>query len=302
MLAKKRKTPGSQSRMKNDPDAAGPSSQPSPSQEHTLRLTPTEARTLAQKLKEAELLGNRSCSRTHISQQEEANLVQAALRFLLFRHASRPGVPIPRSELGAALSAAREGAHLHQSVSQIVPLKARWLLASRFGILAREVTRSTKPVTLQSQVEDDAPASQAGTKQRYYVLESLVPARLAAAAPLDTGAGPRRALLIAVLSILHLAGGRVDQDELWHHLAELGVHKGDRHHPELGSVDECLELFVAQWYINVNKDRSGSGEGMTYSIGEHAASAFSGAIPEFLQGLLQEEEEPEDDCIMILDD
>lgn len=94
---------------------------------------------------------------------------------------------------------------------RIVPLKARWLLASRFGILAREVTRSTKPVTLQSQVEDDAPASQAGTKQRYYVLESLVPARLAAAAPLDTGAGPRRALLIAVLSILHLAGGRVDQ-------------------------------------------------------------------------------------------
>ncbi len=38
------------------------------------------------------------------------------------------------------------------------------------------------------------------------------------------------------------------------------------------------------------------------SSAEHAASAFSGAIPEFLQGLLQEEEEPEDDCIMILDD
>lgn len=35
---------------------------------------------------------------------------------------------------------------------------------------------------------------------------------------------------------------------------------------------------------------------------EHAASAFHGAVPEFLEGLLEEEEETEDDCIVILDD
>jgi hypothetical protein len=62
-----------------------------------------------------------------------------------------------------------------------------------------------------------------------YVLRSALPEPLRAALVQDRAGDARRGLAVVVLSLLELNGGKMDGDELWRHLGQLGVRRGERH-------------------------------------------------------------------------
>jgi hypothetical protein len=283
---------GGEGAAASDPDAAGPSSRGAKRRRGSGAPVPASAgagapaaddeapiATAQADLHRAEQLVQRyrtaadgaleRCGATGVTRQALDALVGRAARHLLFRHAERPGVPVPRAELsklvGEALrEAAGPARKVKPAVAGVVIAEAQAALLEGLGLEARELTKAPPRGANRA-------LAAAGEGSKHLVLRSALPPPLRAALlPADEAASARRGLLAAVLGLLQLGGGRLAADDLWRHLAALGVAPGAEH-PRLGLPAAALEELVRARYLHAERAAGAEGPEVFYSAGEAAA-------------------------------
>jgi hypothetical protein len=291
---------GGEGALVSDPDAAGPSSRgakrrrgsgaPAPASAGagapaddeapiaTSQADLHRAEQLVQKYRTAAAGALERCGATGVTRQALDALVGRAARHLLFRHAERPGVPVPRAELtklvGEALrEAAGPARKVKPAVAGAVIAEAQAALLEGLGLEARELTKAPTRGANRA-------LAAAGEGSKHLVLRSALPPPLRAALlPADEAAAARRGLLAAVLGLLQLGGGRIAADDLWRHLAALGVAPGAEH-PRLGPPAAALEELVRARYLHAERAAGAEGPEVFYSAGEAAADEVGGEAVE----------------------
>lgn len=73
-----------------------------------------------------------------------------------------------------------------------------------------------------------------------------------------------------VISIVHVAGGKISEEDLWHQLKRLGLNENDEKHPVIGNNKQALELLVQQRYLLKEKIAGPEGHFMVYELAERA--------------------------------
>mmetsp|Transcript_845 Transcript_845/g.1918 ORF Transcript_845/g.1918 Transcript_845/m.1918 type:complete len:295 (-) Transcript_845:202-1086(-) len=167
-----------------------------------------------------------SCSLSGLGLDDvEEDLIGTVVRYMLFSNQEKPGIPVSRTKLNEAilqdLASRNKSTDVRgrNSIPKNVLPKAQHRMLSVFGI---EMVALERPES----------SSKSGSAE-HYMLRSALPALLRHAylrnARSDSRA-PDPALATVVLSFIELSGGRVEQGEMWGHLAQLGLQK-DEYHP-----------------------------------------------------------------------
>lgn len=201
--------------------------------------------------------------RVRMSDTEYDQLVKAVVRHVVFRQHQKPGEPIARAELTDVVGKATT----KKNVSSAVLPAAQSQLASVFGLHLKEVAKRARGQHGQ------APAADASSGAKVFLVRSLVPQGLRKEVLVDAGAAPAQALTMLILGLVRVAGGKLSEDELWRLLEELGVSK-EEPHPEFGDVKSHLAAFVKQRYLIESKVQGPEGEMRELEWGEQAEQEF----------------------------
>lgn len=189
----------------------------------------------------------------------------AVVRHMLFSHSEKPGVPVKRTELATLVTSRFPNLAKGNKgpVTSYVIAFAQHYLAESMGLEMRAVARRSAAAAGREATQGGEEGSQ------QYVLRSIVPPPLRAAFVLDDQ-DAERGLLLVVLSLVHLAGGKLEEEELFTQLAELGVAR-DQQHPAFGQPAALLKTFCARRYIQQDKQQGPDGEVILYRFAEQAA-------------------------------
>ena len=224
----------------------------------------------------------RQSMRSGSAPEESINaLVRLLVRHILFLNTEKKGTPITRNELNSFLSANTPSA-LKVLPSTIIA-EAQFQLINRFGMEFVELTKK--------QFNEDFGSARQGPS--YFVLRSIIPSNLYAAIVEDKAVAGQRGFLAVVLSLIDLEGGSMEEDELWKHLEEIGMHKTIPH-PALGGATPgaVLAEFIKKRYLLVGKVEGNDGPMEIYSVGENAESEIGHdleGIKTFYKNEMQEE-------------
>lgn len=199
-----------------------------------------------------------------LSRQEVDNLTRTVVRHAIFKNSEKPGTPFLRQEL-TALITQHAGGRQKGGLANHVIACAQHRLLQDFGLELAELAKLS--------AKSREPGGTEGAKQ--FVLRSALPAVLRVPYGAEQSeCEARRGLLIVVLSILELSGGKAGEDELWDQLGHVGVQKGVDH-PMFGDPAALLVDFAAERYIGLEKVPGPEGESRTYFLAENAAGAAS---------------------------
>ncbi|KAE8679787.1 RNA-binding protein 40-like [Hibiscus syriacus] len=143
--------------------------------------------------------------------------------------------------------------------------EAKEKLSSIFGYELRELQRSRPSSTNQSRL-----SQQSGIDAKSYVIVSQLPAEVYKKYVEDVNTSHRTGFTFVVISIVQLAGGKIAEDNLWHHLKRMGLHETDENHPILGNVKQSLEMLVQQRYLQKDKVSGPEGTTLFYVFAERA--------------------------------
>ncbi|KAL4443354.1 hypothetical protein ABPG75_011091 [Micractinium tetrahymenae] len=209
---------------------------------------------------------------------------RAVVRHMLFSHSEKPGVPVKRTELVTVVTSRFPNLKNKGPVTSYVIAHAQLYLAESMGLEMRPVARRSAAAAGREATQ----GSEEGTQQ--YALRSIVPPPLRAAFVLDDQ-DSERGLLMVVLALVHLAGGKLDEEELFTQLAELGVSK-EQPHPVLGQPAVLLKSFCTRRYIQQDKQQGPDGEVILYRFAEQAvgpdAEVGEAAIRRFIEAQFAE--------------
>ncbi|KAL4420884.1 hypothetical protein ABPG77_001225 [Micractinium sp. CCAP 211/92] len=205
---------------------------------------------------------------------------RAVVRHMLFSHSEKPGVPVKRTELATVVTSRFPNLKHKGPVTSYVIAHAQHYLAESMGLEMRCVARRSAAAAGR----DATQGGEEGSQQ--YVLRSIVPPPLRAAFVLDDK-DAERGLLLVVLSLVHLAGGKLEEGELLTQLSELGV-PTDQPHPAFGQPTAALlKSFCTRRYIQKDKQQGPDGEVILYRFAEQAvgpdAEIGQAAIERFIE-------------------
>ncbi len=199
-------------------------------------------------------------------------LVRLVIRHMIFCNTEKPGVPIPRTEVTKLVTESSAGYAKRAGLPALVIAIAQSKLAECFGM---EMVELTKPRFSSKDRAPGAPpaatAANAGEGTKHFVLRSLVPPELYAAAVATRNSAASNALLAVILSIIDMAGGSIEDKELWKHLGDMAVKKAVQH-PQLGMPQELIEACIKKRQIHVERVAGSDGVELYYSIAENATS------------------------------
>lgn len=133
-----------------------------------------------------------------------------------------------------------------------------------FGFEMREVLRPPQ------RVKDRALVS-ASDGRPHYILLSCVPSGLYSKVVRDASKDADKGLAMVILASIEISGGKLNDEDLWTHLKDVGVDPNIEH-PLFGKPALVLEELVKKRYINLERQSGPDGEIKTYSIGEVAAA------------------------------
>uniref|UniRef100_A0A7N0V751 MAGE domain-containing protein n=1 Tax=Kalanchoe fedtschenkoi TaxID=63787 RepID=A0A7N0V751_KALFE len=213
---------------------------------------------------------NEVYSQMDLSVEEKDKLVAQVLRFILFKTHQSSGCPIKRDELAQLVTKN----YRHRQLPALVINEARDKLASVFGYEMRELQR------LRPSTTNQARSSQQSLDAKSYVIISQLRPDVYAKYVEDSNTTHVAGFTFVVLSIVHLAGGRLPEEELWRHLKRLGLHETDESHPVLGNIKQALEALVQQRYLQKDKVTGPEGNILMY---EQAERALDPAVAEKLK-------------------
>ncbi|OUZ99637.1 MAGE protein [Macleaya cordata] len=200
-------------------------------------------------------------SQIDISKEEKDKLVAEVIRYVLFKTHQNSGCPIKRDELTLLVTKN----YRQRSLPALVINEAREKLSSIFGYEMRELQRTRPSSTNQNR---SSQLSLADAKS--YVIISQLPADVYRKYIEDEGTSHMTAFTFVVISIVHLAGGKIPEENLWHHLRRLGLCETDETHPVLGNTKQALEALVQQRYLQKNKVSGPEGNTLFYELAERA--------------------------------
>lgn len=197
-------------------------------------------------------------SQFDISKEEKDKLVGEVIRYVLFKTHQNSGCPIKREELTQLVTKNYRGRNL----PALVINEAREKLSSIFGYEMRELQK-LRPSTNQTRSSQSSSAD-----SRSYILMSQLPADLYGRYVEDVNTAHLSGFTFVVISIVHLAGGKILEDNLWHHLRRLGLHESDENHPEFGNVKQALEALAQQRFLQKDKITGPEGSTILYKLAD----------------------------------
>ncbi|XP_026434494.1 uncharacterized protein LOC113332044 [Papaver somniferum] len=200
-------------------------------------------------------------SQIDISIEEKDKLVADVIRYVLFKNHQTSGCPIKREELTSIITKT----YRQRALPALVINEARDKLSSIFGYELKELQRA-RP--LSGNQNRSTQQSQADVKS--YVLISKLPPEVFQKYVEDKGNMHVTGFTFMVISVVHLAGGQISEENLWQHLKRLGLLETDQMHPVLGDVKQALESLVQQRYLQKNKVNGPEGNILVYELAERA--------------------------------
>ncbi|OAY23290.1 melanoma-associated antigen 1 isoform X1 [Manihot esculenta] len=215
-------------------------------------------------------------SQLNISEEEKDKLVAEVIRYVLFKTHQNSGCPIKRDELTQIVTK-----NYHQRLlPALVINEAIAKLSSIFGFEMRELQRSRPSSTNQ----------QSTTDTKSYVLISQLPADVYSKHVDDVNTAHLTGFTFVVISIVHLAGGKIPEEQLWHHLRRMGLHETDESNPVLGNIKQALEMLVQQRYLQKDKVNGPEGNTLVYELAERALDGpVNDRIKEYISQIVKNE-------------
>ncbi|XP_039796869.1 melanoma-associated antigen 1-like [Panicum virgatum] len=210
-----------------------------------------------------------------ISKEEKDKLVQEVTRYVLFKTHQTSGCPIKREELTGIVTKN----YRQRALPTLVINEARDRLAATFGYEMRELQRTRAPSTRAGR----ASQPQVNAEAKSYVLVSQLDPEVYSKCVEDKAAAPLSAFSFTAISLVHLAGGKISEEDLWHQLKRLGLKENDENHPALGNNKQALELLVQQRYLLKEKLAGPEGHVVMYELAERALDeSSSGKLKDYI--------------------
>lgn len=200
-------------------------------------------------------------SQFDISKEEKDKLVAEVIRYVLFKTHQSSGCPIKREEISQLVTKN----YRHRLLPAYIINQAKEKLSSIFGYELRELQRSRPSSTNQTRL-----SQQSGVDAKSYVIISQLPAEVYKKYVEDVNTSHMTGFTFVVISIVQLAGGKIAEDNLWHHLKRMGLHETNENHPVLGNVKQALEMLVQQRYLQKDKVSGPEGTTLFYELAERA--------------------------------
>ncbi|KAF7811812.1 melanoma-associated antigen 2 [Senna tora] len=172
-----------------------------------------------------------------ISLEEKDKLVGEVIRYMLFKTHQNSGCPIKRAELTQLVTKNYHQRHL----SALMINEAKEKLSSIFGYEMRELQRSQPSSKNQTQLSQQSVAD-----SKSYVLISQLPPSVYKKYVIDVNSAHLTGFTFVIVSIVHLAGGKIPEESLFSHMRRMGLSENEESHPILGNIKLALELLVQQ--------------------------------------------------------
>ncbi|XP_009779647.1 uncharacterized protein LOC107810378 isoform X1 [Nicotiana tabacum] len=196
-----------------------------------------------------------------ISVEEKDKLVAEVIRYVLFKSEQNSGCPIKREDLTQLITGKN---YRQRNLPAFVINEAKLKLSSIFGFEMRELQRS------RSSTQNARSSQQVAADAKSYILISQLPKEVYEACVQDENKSHVTGLTFVVISIVHLAGGKITEENLWHQLRRLGLSETDESHPVLGNLKLALEALVQQRYLHKEKVNGPEGNTIFYELAERA--------------------------------
>ncbi|GER46469.1 melanoma-associated antigen G1 [Striga asiatica] len=223
-------------------------------------------------------------SQLDISEHEKDKLVGDVIRYILFRYEQNGRCPIKREELTQLITGK---GYKQRNLPAFVINEAKSKLSSIFGYGLKEHQRSrpsANPGRASQQTTGDA---------KSYTILSELPADVYKKFVEDTSLSHEMGFAFAVVGIINLSGGKVNEENLWHHLRRLGVNENEENHPNFGNTKMALEALVQQRYLQKEKVSGPDGNTICYELAERALDETTNdRIKEYITQIVQKEVNP----------
>ncbi|KAG9130860.1 hypothetical protein Leryth_024963 [Lithospermum erythrorhizon] len=90
-----------------------------------------------------------------------------------------------------------------------------------------------------------------------------------------------------VIAVVHLAGGRITEENLWHQLRRVGVLESDENHPLFGNSKVALETLFQQRYLQKDKVKGPEGTTLYFELAERSLdAAMSDKIKQYISQVM----------------
>uniref|UniRef100_A0A2N9F9S0 MAGE domain-containing protein n=1 Tax=Fagus sylvatica TaxID=28930 RepID=A0A2N9F9S0_FAGSY len=200
-------------------------------------------------------------SQFDLSKEEKEKLVAEVIRYVLFKTHQNSGCPIKRDELTQLVTKN----YRQRALPAAVINEAKEKLSSIFGYEMRELQRSRPSSTNQGRSSQQSLAD-----AKSYILISQLPADVYSKYVEDVNTTHLTGFTFVILGVVHLAGGKIPEENLWHHLRRMGLSDSDEIHPVLGNVKQALEALVQHRYLQKDKVNGPEGSTLFYELAERA--------------------------------
>ncbi|KAF8069522.1 hypothetical protein HT031_001639 [Scenedesmus sp. PABB004] len=211
-------------------------------------------------------------------------LVAKVVRHMLFRAHERPDVPVNRKDLVDLMKGDHKGSRAAKQLPTLVVALAAARLAGAFGLEMRELRRGAlggggpaAAAAAAAAAGGGAGAADAGSGgQQMYVLRSLLPAALVTRYTQDASGDAARGLMTAVLGLLQVNGGPMEEEELWRHLARLGTDRDERGNAfgRDGAAGVLAHMERARYLVKSSQVAASGAPQTLYGPGEAAGEEF----------------------------
>ncbi|MQL72701.1 hypothetical protein Taro_005054 [Colocasia esculenta] len=236
------------------------------------RLLPASASTAAAGHRMASY--DEDSSQIAISEEEKDKLVAEVIRTILFKMHQSSGCPIKRDELTQLITKN----YRQRSLPAFIINEARNKLASIFGYEMKELQRCRPSSTKQGRS-----SQQSVGEIKSYIILSKLPADIYSKFVENKETSHITGFTFAVVSVVHLAGGKISEENLWHHLRRLGLNENDGNHPLFGHLKQALESLVQQRYLQKEKCNDPEGNSFMYELAERALDeSFSEKLKDYI--------------------
>lgn len=214
-----------------------------------------------------------------VSEEEVDKLIAEVIRYVLFKTHQTSGCPIKREELTQLITKS----YRQWGLPTLVIDKAREKLSSIFGYEMKELQRC-RPSTNSAHSSQ----SSVGDAKSYYILSQL-PENLYKKYVDNENTAHLTGFTFVVISIVHLAGGKIVEENLWHHLGQMGLSETDENHPVFGNTKHTLEALIQQRYLQKNKVSGPEGNTLYYELAERALDGqMNERIKEYISQMMLE--------------
>ncbi|CAL4890470.1 unnamed protein product [Urochloa decumbens] len=195
---------------------------------------------------------------------------------MLFRTHQTSGCPIKREELTGIITKN----YRQRALPTLLINEARDRLAATFGYEMREVQRTRASSTRAGRPSQPQQAN-AGAKS--YILVSQLDPEVYHKCVEDKEAAPLSAFSFTVISLIHLAGGKISHEDLWHQLKRVGLNENDENHSVFSNNKKAPELLVQQRYLLKEKLAGSEGHVVMYELAERALDeTISGILKDYI--------------------